>query len=176
MTTILLVRHGETDWNREGRFQGWADPPLNHAGRAQARELAERLEATPFAAVYTSDLRRARETAALVAERHGVAVVTEPGLREIDVGSWSGLTRAEIQERYGGERPDGETRAQHAARVVAAVSRIVQRHPGRRVLVVTHGGSIARLLAAAGVEEAGSFANCAVVELRACHGRLEPAI
>ena len=92
MTTILLARHGETDWNRAGRWQGWADPPLNETGRVQARELAEQLRTIPFDAVYSSDLRRAHETALIVGEPHGVPVVTEPGLREIDVGSWSGLT------------------------------------------------------------------------------------
>src|SRR5438093_966133 len=124
MTTLLLARHGETDWNREGRWQGWADPPLNESGRAQARELAEQLRLTPFDAVYSSDLLRAHETAEIVAAPHAVPVVADPGLREIDVGSWSGLTRAELQERFpDGERPDGETRGQHRARVHAAVER-----------------------------------------------------
>ena len=103
MTTILLARHGETEWNREGRWQGWADPPLNDAGRAQARTLAEELRTIPFDAVYASDLRRARETAVIVAAPHAVPVLTDAGLREIDVGSWSGLTRREIEERF----PDG---------------------------------------------------------------------
>src|SRR5581483_2208896 len=122
MTTLLLSRHGETDWNREGRWQGWADPPLNEVGREQARALAETLRTTAFDAVYSSDLRRAHETARIVAAPHGVAVVTGPGLREIDVGSWSGLTRAEIEARFGPDavRPDGETREQHAARVLSA--------------------------------------------------------
>src|SRR5436305_2326484 len=125
VTTILLARHGETEWNREGRWQGWADPPLNDAGRAQARTLAEELRTIPFDAVYASDLRRARETAVIVAAPHAVPVLTDAGLREIDVGSWSGLTRSEIAKRFpGGERPDGETRAEHAARVLAAVERI----------------------------------------------------
>ena len=73
MTTILLARHGETDWNREGRWQGWADPPLNDLGREQARELADQLRTTPFDAAYASDLRRAHETALVLAAPHGVA-------------------------------------------------------------------------------------------------------
>src|SRR5262249_60844859 len=124
-TTILLARHGETDWTREGRFQGHADPPLNEAGRAQAIELAERLASTPFDAVYSSDLARAHETAEILASSHGVPVVADPGLREIDVGSWSGLTRAEIEARFpGAEHHDGESRADHLERVLAAVNRI----------------------------------------------------
>ena len=111
VTTILLARHGETDWNREGRWQGWADAPLNDTGRAQARELAEQLRSTPFDAVYSSDLSRAHETAEIVAAPHGVPVISDAGLREIDVGSWSGLTRAELQERF----PDGTGRTARPA-------------------------------------------------------------
>ena len=102
MTTLLLARHGETEWNREGRWQGWADPPLNETGREQARALREQLRETPFDAVYSSDLRRAHETAEIVAAPHGVPVIADEGLREIDVGSWSGLTRAEQEARFPG--------------------------------------------------------------------------
>ena len=167
MTTILLARHGETDWNRDGRWQGWADPPLNDAGREQARELAEQLRSMQFDAVYSSDLRRAHETAEIVAAPHGVPVVTDVGLREIDVGSWSGLTRAEIEERFGrdAERTDGETRDQHRERVVAAFERIARAHVGERILVVSHGGSLGALRRHAGVEVEGRLGNCAVFEL-----------
>jgi len=165
-TTILLARHGETDWNRDGRWQGWADPPLNDAGLEQARALAEELRATPFDAVYSSDLRRARETAEIVAEPHGVPVVVDAGLREIDVGSWSGLTRAEIDERFpNGDRPDGETREEHRARVVAAFERLARAHGGERILVVSHGGTLRALRHHAGVELDGRLENCAVFEL-----------
>ena len=77
--TLLLVRHGETDWNRERRWQGHADPPLNDTGRTQARELARQLADVPLEAVYASDLRRARDTAAVVAEAHRLDVVATPG-------------------------------------------------------------------------------------------------
>ena len=100
MTTLLLARHGETDWNREQRFQGHADPPLNQTGRAQAVDLAVALAGEPLAAVYSSPLRRALETAEIVAAAHGQEPVTVDALLEVDVGSWQGLTRAEIEERY----------------------------------------------------------------------------
>ena len=173
MTTILLARHGETDWNREGRWQGWADPPLNELGRRQATTLADELRETPFDAVYTSDLKRAHQTAEIVAAPHGVPVVADPQLREIDIGSWSGLTKPEIEERFpDGERPDGETRDQHAARVVAAVERIAREHPGERILIVTHGGTMHRLVDAAGAENVTKLENCAVLELHFRDDRL----
>jgi broad specificity phosphatase PhoE len=166
VTTILLARHGETDWNREGRFQGWADPPLNDAGRAQARELADRLRDSPFDAVYSSDLRRAHETADIVAAPHDVPVVTDPGLREIDVGSWSGLTRGEIEERFPGtDHHDGESREDHLARVLAAVERIARAHVGERILIVSHGGSLRALRRHAIREPVHPMENCGVYEL-----------
>ena len=166
MTTILLARHGETDWNREGRFQGWADPALNAAGREQARRLAEQLRDTPFDAVYSSDLRRAHETAQIVAAPHRVPVVTDPGLREIDVGSWSGLTRAEIEERFpGAEHHDGESRADHLARVLSTVERIARAHLGERILIVSHGGSLRALRRHAIGEPVHPMENCGVYEL-----------
>jgi broad specificity phosphatase PhoE len=177
MTTILLARHGETDWNRTGRYQGWADPPLNETGRAQARTLAELLRATPFTAVYSSDLRRAHETAEIVAAPHGVPVTVEPGLREVDVGEWSGLTRSEVEERFpDGERPGGETREQHAARVLAAAERIARAHPGQRILLVSHGVTMRALRTHVSDEPLHPIVNCGVLELHFRDDRLEPAI
>jgi broad specificity phosphatase PhoE len=165
VTTILLARHGETDWNRDGRWQGWADPPLNETGRAQARELADQLRTTPFDAVYSSDLRRAFQTAEILAHSHNVEVVADPGLREIDIGSWSGLTRAEIDERFGGVLVDGESREHHQARVLAAVERIARAHTGERVLVVTHGGTMRALHDHVSEQPYHPVANCAVLEV-----------
>ena len=153
MTTILLARHGETDWNREKRWQGHADLSLNERGREQARALAERLELVPFGAIYASDLRRARETALIVAERKGLAVTPLRELREIDVGSWTGLSHDEVKERFrdaytqsrtrtGRGWEGGETYAEMGRRVLDAVSRIASEHPGDAVLVVTHSGPI----------------------------------
>jgi broad specificity phosphatase PhoE len=177
MTTILLARHGETDWNREGRWQGWADPPLNETGREQARALAQELRATPFDAAYASDLRRASETAEIVAAPHGVPVVLDPDLREIDIGSWSGLTRAEIAERFpDGRRPDGETHAQQAARVRAAVVGIARAHPGGRVLVVGHGGTIRSIHDLISETPYHPIANCGVLEAHFRDDRLTAPI
>jgi broad specificity phosphatase PhoE len=174
MTTLLLARHGETDWNREGRWQGWADPPLNDTGRAQARTLAEQLRATPFDAVYSSDLRRALETAEILAAPHGVPVGVDRDLREIDVGSWSGLTRAEIAERFpDGQRPDGETHEQQAVRVRRAVTRIARDHPGGRILVVGHGGTIRSIHDAITDVPYHPVPNCHVLEVHFRDDRLE---
>ena len=150
MTTILLARHGETDWNREGRFQGWADPPLNATGRAQAVDLSVELMAEELAAVYSSPLRRAYETAEVVAASRGLEPVTVDALREVDVGSWSGLSRAEIEHRfpeqyarwldYGQGWEDGETYEQMVDRVVGALQELAEARDGERILAVTHGG------------------------------------
>jgi len=177
MTTLLIARHGETDWNREGRWQGWADPPLNDTGRAQARELARLLRTTPFDAVYSSDLRRAHETAEILAAPHGVPVVVDPGLREIDVGSWSGLTRAEIRSRFpDGERPDGETHEEHAARTRAAVIRLARDHPGGRILVVAHGGTIRSIHDVISDVPYHPVPNCHVLEVHFRDDRLTAPI
>jgi broad specificity phosphatase PhoE len=167
VTTILLVRHGETDWNRDRRWQGHADPPLNERGREQARELARLLADVPLDAVHSSDLRRARETAEIVAAPAGIVVVAEPALREIDVGEWSGLTTPQIEQRFaagyrrhanGGDGWElGETHAAMSARIVAAVGRIAAARPGGRVLCVLHGGVIRALLAHASGAELSEF-------------------
>lgn len=159
MTTILLARHGESDWNHSGRWQGHADRPLTERGREQARELADRLAELELDAVYSSDLARARETAEIVADGRALRVRQLPELREVDVGAWSGLTRAEAEQRFpdayrrwvAGEEgwDDGETYEQLGERVVAAILRLAAEHPGDRILVVAHGGSIRAVHAAA---------------------------
>jgi broad specificity phosphatase PhoE len=155
VTTVYLARHGQSDWNAELRWQGYADRPLTELGRQQAAELARQLAEVPLDAVYSSDLLRARETAEAVASPHGLVVQALPELREIDVGSWSGITRAEAEERFpeafrrwtGGSHgwEDGETYEDMATRVVAAVLEIAAEHPGGTVLVVSHGGPIRML-------------------------------
>lgn len=178
-TRILLARHGETEWNRLGRWQGHADPPLNDTGRQQAETLAAQLDDDGIASVYSSDLRRASETAGIVADRLGLTVTEEPALREIDVGSWSGLTREEVRERYpegfarwlaGDIGHDGETREQLADRVVGAVERIARAHPDEHVLVVTHGGAIRALRRHAAGDPGESLENGATFPLALVEG------
>jgi broad specificity phosphatase PhoE len=189
-TTIVLVRHGETDWNRDNRFQGHADPPLNDTGRAQARTLAATLRHVAFAAAYTSPLRRARETAQILGSAVGLTPVGDSALMEIDVGSWSGLTRTEIETRFpaGFARwregrhgwDDGETNDALGERVVAGLLKIGSRHPDAAVLAVTHGGPIRSALAASeripfdGAHGSiHGIGNCTVVELQVRDGALE---
>jgi broad specificity phosphatase PhoE len=144
VTTLLLVRHGETDWNAEGRLQGHTDTPLNDYGRRQAGALAEELDGERFDAVYSSDLARARETAEIRGARLGLGVVLEPGLREKNWGTWEGLTPAERDVvEYA-----GETTEAHRERTLRTLLAIAERHLEGRVLVVTHGGSMRRVQAA----------------------------
>jgi broad specificity phosphatase PhoE len=158
VTTLLLVRHGETDWNASGRLQGQTDRPLNARGRSQAKALAEELAGDGIAAVYASDLLRARETAEIVGERLGLTVVIDSDLREKDWGTWEGLTS---DERLHVEF-EGETTEAHRERVLRSVGRIVRRHPGQRVVVVTHGGSLRRIQAAVAGVALPVIDNCAV--------------
>jgi broad specificity phosphatase PhoE len=141
VTALLLVRHGETDWNADGRLQGHTDRPLSDFGRRQARHLAEELAEEKLDAIYASDLSRARETAEIVGVRLGLGVVIDPGLREKDWGTWEGLTGVER------DRVEfvGESTEAHQERMLGALRRIAERHSGGRVLVVTHGGSMRRV-------------------------------
>jgi broad specificity phosphatase PhoE len=189
-TTIVMVRHGETDWNRENRFQGHADPRLNAAGRRQAHELAHSLASGTFAALYSSPLRRALETAEILGAAVDVEVEVSEFLREVDVGSWQGLTRTEVEARfpngyrhwleYGHGWEDGETYDELGRRVIAGLRRIAERHSDDRVLVVTHGGPIRSALAVATGVAFGEarraihvIGNCAVVRIAVRRGVLE---
>jgi probable phosphoglycerate mutase len=151
-TRILLVRHGETDWNATGRIQGHSDTPLNAAGYQQARQVAQRLTREPVQALYSSDLARAFQTATVIGHTLGLTVVTSPQLRERRYGLWEGLTSAEIQTRYPAQftewrarstdfaPPQGETRSQLLTRALAELHTIARRHASQVVVVVTHGG------------------------------------
>ena len=132
--------------------------PLNERGREQARALAEQLAGEEIDAIYASDLSRARDTAAAVGARLGVPVVTDPDLREIDVGPIEGLTAEESEAFVGWQ---GEPKEAHAQRILDALHRIAERHPAERVLIVTHGGSMRRVHEHLGLE-GGPFENCAV--------------
>ncbi|HVL80705.1 MAG TPA: histidine phosphatase family protein [Actinomycetota bacterium] len=155
MTRFLLVRHAESQWNAQRRWQGHADPPLTDRGREQARAAAAAI--APFdGPVFSSDLKRARETAEIVAGELGLGpVTTDPDLREIDVGAFSGLTADEVRERLpdahrawrAGELdayPQGESKRDHLTRLLVSFERIATQHAGD-VLVVSHGGCLTQL-------------------------------
>jgi probable phosphoglycerate mutase len=168
MIRLLLGRHGETDWNREGRWQGHAERSLNAAGREQAVALGARIAALRPTALYSSDLLRAWETAEAVAAASGLNPIATPGVREVDVGDWTGYTRAEVEarhpERYraylhdaGTGYPGGETFATLKRRSVAAIDEICAGHTdGEVVAVICHGGTIRALASEAlGLSRAG---------------------
>ena len=157
MTQVLVVRHGETDWNREGRWQGQGGPGLNDSGRAQAAQIAARLARSRIDAIYTSDLARARETAVIIGDVTGHAPVPERGLREVDNGDWRGLTRAQVRQRnptgyarwLRGESgwTGGETYDEMHARVIATLDQLLARHRRGRIVLVSHGGAVRAIAA-----------------------------
>jgi probable phosphoglycerate mutase len=150
-TKLIVVRHGETAWNRERRMQGTTDTPLSDVGRAQARALGRRLAGRDFAALYASDLCRARDTAAIIAEHTGRELITDPRLRERSFGVFEGLTAREIEERFPDEHarfasrdpdyevPGGECARVFSGRCIGCLSEIAGRHRGDEIVVVTHG-------------------------------------
>jgi probable phosphoglycerate mutase len=148
-TRLLIVRHAQSEWNADGRWQGWADPPLSDLGRRQSEAAAAALGRTD--AVVASDLGRAVETATILARALGLGPVeVEPALRERDIGDFTGLTRPEIEVRWPGmvgsfirtSPPGGETSDQVVRRALPALERLAGSHPGQEVLVVSHGGVI----------------------------------
>ncbi len=153
-TRLLLVRHGQSTWNREHRIQGQLDPPLSEQGRIQAERLGRRLASRTFAAVYSSDLKRALETAELITGRNGAAPIPTPGLREVYLGEWEGLNTEQISQRFPEAWaqwtreprwdvvPGGEGEGPFEARVNAELDAILAKHEHGDVLLVTHGGVI----------------------------------
>jgi len=146
------VRHGETAWNRDTRIQGHTDIDLNEHGRWQAARLGLALREEPIAAIYSSDLKRARDTAQAVADHHGLPIHTHIGLRERGFGRFEGHTWDELALRYPTETlawrkrmpdfapPGGETLEQLRDRVVMAVDELARQHLGEQILLVAHGG------------------------------------
>jgi 2,3-bisphosphoglycerate-dependent phosphoglycerate mutase len=151
---LLLVRHGQSTWNREHRIQGQLDPPLSEEGRRQARRVGKRLADNRFAGFYSSDLARAHQTAQLIGEETGLSPTTSAGLREIYLGEWEGLTTEELAQRFPelwarwteepswDVVPGGEGAVPFETRVNAELDLILARHEHGNVLVVTHGGVI----------------------------------
>lgn len=157
-TRFWLIRHGESTWNASGRWQGQADPPLSARGREQAALLAAELADQGLELLVSSDLARTSETAAIVGRRLGLEPRHERGLRELDAGSWSGLSREEIALRDaralarfdtgdpGAAAGGAESRRDAAERARRVLGALAAEHAGRRVAVVTHSGVIGALL------------------------------
>ncbi len=147
MTDLVLVRHGETEWNRVGRVQGRTDIPLNSTGRAQAAATADRIRGTRFDAVVASPLSRAAETARIIADGLGIGPVElVDDLVERNYGEAEGMTDRDLDARFGGRLEATESRDDVVARVTPALLAVAERHPGQRVLVVSHGGVIGSLV------------------------------
>lgn len=169
-TRILLIRHGQSEWNASGRWQGWADPPLSSLGRRQAHGAAEFVGSID--AIVSSDLIRATETAVIISEAIGVGpVIVDERLRERDIGEWTGLTHAEIEEGWPGRLamrpfhpPGGEHRDQVIERVLKGLSDVAISHRGGEVLVIAHGGVIRNLERHLGTDPA-TLPNLGGVEL-----------
>ncbi len=170
MLTIHIIRHGETDWNRARRFQGQTDVPLNQTGMMQARLVADVLRNEPLQAVVSSDLVRALDTAQVIAERHGLQVQKDTGLREMSFGEWEGLSHddlrsgkwADLFSRYRKDslahRPPGAEHPDEALqRVRQSLQRILTHRVEGTVVLVAHGGSCRLLICAA----IGAPADCA---------------
>jgi len=154
---LLLARHGESEWNAEGRWQGQADPPLSSRGRRQAALAVQCVGAVD--AIVSSTLQRALETAVIISDGLGIGpVVLEPDLMERDAGEWQGLTRAEIETEWPGylathtRPPAYELDEPLADRVLAALARVCKDVPGDDLLIVTHGGVINALERLLGLE------------------------
>ena len=172
-TLFLLIRHAQSTWNEAGIWQGHGDPPLSETGRGQAEALAKELDEEPVDALFSSDLARARETAAILAACWGVSVREDARLRELDVGQWTGLSRGEIETRdpallarFEGGDPDarpggGESRAEIRTRVRDVVTELDRVHAGQRVALVTHLGVIRAL--APGAEPANAECQWALL-------------
>jgi len=157
MLHLILVRHGETEWNVQRRYQGQFNVPLSSVGRQQAERIAQRLASQKIDAIYASDLERAWETAATIAAKHGLAVASEPRLRELKFGVLEGLTFDEAQIQYpemitawlkdfnqppqGGESVDLLN-----ARIISLLHELQQKHNEQTLLLVGHGGSLSEIL------------------------------
>ena len=157
MLHLILVRHGETEWNVQRRYQGQFNVPLSSVGRQQAERIAQRLASQKIDAIYASDLERAWETAAIIAAKHNLAVASEPRLRELKFGVLEGLTFDEAQIQYPemitawlkdfNQPPQGaESVDLFNARIIALLDDLKQKHDEQTLLLVGHGGSLSEIL------------------------------
>lgn len=150
MASIVLIRHGETDWNVDGRYQGQADPPLNEKGYKQAELLVEKLRVFEFDILYTSPLKRAKQTAKVIAENYSLPIVDEPRFMEINQGEWQTQLRADIKRTYPElfskwetkpwevTPPNGEHLLEVKERVLAGLNDVLMMHPQKMIGIVTH--------------------------------------
>lgn len=177
MTSLYLVRHGETDWNRERRIQGSTDIPLNETGRAQAKATGRLLSRRSWDLIVASPLARAFETATIIAREIGLPEPTPRAeLVERRYGEAEGLNYLQVEERFPGETevPGRETRAEVIARVVPGLLALGAAHPGQSVLVVSHGGVIRSVLNAVDPETThGTITNGSVHSFLLADGTLE---
>ena len=158
MTEIIIIRHGETEWNKTGRFQGHSDVPLSAEGRAQAEALGRNLAVDHVDAIYASDLMRAIETAVPLAARFGREVIPDPLLRELHFGAWEGRNFQDVNAESPDKMkkfyndpecvdiPDSEPFPDFQKRIAGRVREIVHTQQGKRVIIVSHGASIRILL------------------------------
>jgi probable phosphoglycerate mutase len=160
-----LVRHGETDWNRERRVQGWTDIPLNANGRVQAKALSRQLEGIPFRVLLTSDLTRARSTAEILRERLNTPICVTSELRERNFGEAEGLPSEIAIRRFPNGAPNRETDLQVRQRLLRIIQHARDEIGCGRVLCVSHGGMIREWLSYIG-HEAGPLENTSLTRIR----------
>lgn len=161
MTRVILVRHGETYWNLEMKFQGHTNIELTPRGVEQAKKVAERLADEPVTAIYSSDLNRAYKTAERIADCHNLQVVSIPAFREINFGLWEGLLYDGIKEKWPNlldklycftdelAIPGGESFRQLKERAGQSMDQLVAKHPDQTIAVISHGGTIRTIICAA---------------------------
>ena len=158
MTRFCLIRHGQTNWNLEGRYQGQSDVALNETGRQQAVEITRQLQGQIITAIYSSDLKRAQETAQIIASALKLPYSIDPRLREINQGEWEGQQVEIIKARYADlwnqravdpasvRPPGGETVGEVAKRAYEVMEDLARRYPGGKVLIISHGLTLATIL------------------------------
>lgn len=190
MTTIYMVRHGETEWNAAHRMQGWTDIPLNERGREQTLYVAKKFENIPLDVIYTSPLQRAKVTAEAIRGKRDIPVIEEAGIKEINLGNWDGHTPDEMDVLYPGQYDiwrntpgevhveGGETFKELQERAWKTFLAILQKHKEKTILLVSHMGCLSTIL----FKIAGyplndlwkhPIGNCALCEVAVCGGDMD---